>query len=239
MAESSDNSPILTCPPNCPCSALARSLLGPASRPLPVPAFRPSRSSQSLDEYLQGLAEIIFVASPSGRLLTKNGSSLSLQFTPDDIIVATPSGRLLAESDSFLSLQFTPDDSAPPNFQISPLGVRLLGTQLSPVAPMESPSFPDPSKTVENSTTAVIHHPPSSVPSPAPPSPPDTPPGSPSPPDTPPGTPTPPPSPGTNHPPLSGTNFCVIPSDSLPPSQFPSPPRIRPPPPSYGCCSVL
>ena len=235
MAESSDNSPILTCPPNCPCSALARSLLGPASRPLPVP----SRSSESLDEYLRGVTEIIFRASTSGRFLTKNGSSLSLQVTPDDIIVATPPSLLLAETDSFLSLQFTPDDSAPPNFQISPLGVRLLGTQLSPVAPMESPSFPDPSKTVENSTTAVIHHPPSSVPSPAPPSPPDTPPGSPSPPDTPPGTPTPPPSPGTNHSLVFGTNLRTIPSDSLPPSQFPSPPRIRPPPPSFGCCTVL
>ena len=213
MAESSDNPPSLTCPPNCPCSALARSLLGPASQPLPVPALHPSRSNLSLDECLQELAEIIIVASPSGRLLAKSGSSLSLQFTPDD--------------------------SAPSNFQISPLGARLLGTQPLPVAPIESSSFPDPPETVENSTSAVIHPPPSSVPSPAPPSPPDTPPGSPSPPDTPPGTPTPPPSPGTDHPPLSRTNFCVIPSDSLPPLQFPSPPRIRPPPPSYGCCTVL
>ena len=140
-------------------------------------------------------------------------------------LIATISRLVPNLSNSSVSLDFSIDETAPRNFQIPPLS----GIQSSLSVPLQSSSSPNPPEPVEPSV--IIHHLPSPLPSPVPPSPPDTPPGSPS----------LPPSPKIlhYHAPLSRSSFCEIPSDSLPPSEFPSPPRIRPPPPSYGCCSVL
>ena len=140
-------------------------------------------------------------------------------------LIATISRLVPNLSDSSVSLEFSIDESAPRNFQIPPLS----GIQSSPSAPLQSSSSPNPPESVENLPSVIIHHRPSPLPSPVPPSPPDTPPGSPS----------PPPSPKIEHAPLSRSKFCHIPSDSLPPTEFPTPTRIRPPPPAVGCCLIL
>ena len=128
-------------------------------------------------------------------------------------LIATINRMVPDLSNSSVSFDFSIDESAPKNFQI----------------PLQFQSSPPPNPPESLEPSVIIHHRPSPLPSPAPPSPPDTPPGSPS----------PPPSPKAKHAPLSRTSFCEIPSDSLPPSEFPTPLPIRPPPPAVGCCLIL
>ena len=138
-------------------------------------------------------------------------------------LIATINRLVPNLSDSSVSLEFSVDESAPENFQIPPLSI----IQPSPSALPQSSSSPIPPESREPSV--VIHHLPSPLPSPGPPSPPNTPPG----------TPSPPPSPKPEHAPPSRSKFCNIPSDSLPPTEFPTPSPIRPPPPAVGCCFIL